>query len=1158
MTSFCTSCGGELSSEAKFCASCGAAVATGCVSCGAELPDGASFCPSCGSAQDASVDSVASPEELRVISCLFADLAGFTSHTEQSDPEDVRARLAVYHREVRADVERWGGHVEKLMGDGVFAVFGVPTINEDDPERAVRAALRIQQSVEAINEADPSHDLSVRIGVTTGEAIVQLDEADQNERIIGDVVNTASRLEGIAPAGGIVVDERTYHAVRNLIEFRPLEPVEVKGKAAPLSIWQALEARSRYGVAVTEDDAAEFVGRSEEMSLLVDALERTIVRRKPQLVTISGEPGVGKSRLVRELLTAIDDRNDIVVRWRQGRCLPYGEGVTFWALSEIVKSEAGILESEPPDQARAKLRQSVDALAEGVEGVDTNWLVQRLAPLAGTGGGEGVDRAELFNAWLQYVELLAQRHPLVMLIEDLHWADDALADFLEHLIDWADDAPILLVCTARPDWFTRRPDWGGGKREAATIGLSPLTADETAQLVASLSKRAVMPAEMQQALLSRSGGNPLYLTEYVHLASEQGWFEPGKEVEDLPLPDSVQAIIAARLDLLDSEDKTLLQAASVVGRVFWAGALSFLRDADSQQVREAMSRLTRRELVRPVRRSSMQGQDEYIFNHVLARDVAYAQITKSERARLHRETARWLEAVSGDRLVDVAELLAHHLVTALDLTPTENQELLDRAYRFLMLAAERNQSLDMTAAARFAKRASDVATSDTDRAEALLEYSKSQSITRDETLSALDEAIELFSQQGNTIREAFATDIRAGMHWWVGNAAEANEGRMRALAQIEGLPPSRESAQILAGNASHAYLAGDLDMALDLVEQALAAAAASGDVSARARALRVRGQARSELSQGGAGDDVTEAMRIDMDLGNTQGVMSSYNSKATYMGYIGEARDAVDVIDEGIAYAEVRGALASAEWSKMTKCELLIQLGRIDELESLVGVLEEADKARGGSQVGAFVIFLKAQVSWARGAVDEAWALAQDSLEPAREIGDPQALMPNLATSILVASAAGQSDPLPALIDEFVEAGRAHPTHLPIVLPAAAYGMIEQGRLDELAELVELGRAFTSRWLDASREAVSGLIDEARGKPADGLEKMLPAVEIADDLGLMLHTTRLRIDAARCAYAVGNAGLGDELLAEARKDSDDLGLVIATEMIDDVAAAAAG
>jgi len=325
---------------ARFCASCGASVAAVCRGCGGELVPGAAFCPSCGTAQT-DESAASTPEELRVVSCVFADLAGFTSHTERSDPEDVRARLSKYHARVREDVARWDGSVEKLMGDGVFAVFGVPTVHEDDPERAVRAALRIQQSVSELNSANPGLDLSVRIGVTTGEAIIQLDARDQSERIIGDVVNTASRLEGVAPAGGVIIDERTYRSVRSTIRCDALDPVAVKGKAAPLMVWRAVEARSRYGVAVAEDETASLVGRQEELSLLLDALDRTVARRSPQLVTISGEPGVGKSRLVREFWAVVDHRPDLVVRWRQGRSLPYGAGVTFWALSEIVKSEAG-------------------------------------------------------------------------------------------------------------------------------------------------------------------------------------------------------------------------------------------------------------------------------------------------------------------------------------------------------------------------------------------------------------------------------------------------------------------------------------------------------------------------------------------------------------------------------------------------------------------------------------------------------------------------------------------------------------------------------------------------------------------------------------------------------------------------------------------------
>jgi class 3 adenylate cyclase len=319
-------------------------------------------------------------EELKVISVLFCDLVGFTTHTEQSDPEAVRERLTRYHARVRADVERFGGRVEKLMGDGVFAVFGAPIVHEDDPERAVRAALRILESLDELNDADPSLALSVRVAVTTGEAILQLTDAPDREGIIGDVVNTASRLQGEAPVGAVVVDERTYLTLRDVVEFEALDPVEVKGKSGSLAIWRAVAVRSRYGVAVDSAVSDVFVGRSHEFSLLTEAFRRSEAQSSAQLVTIVGEPGVGKSRLVHEFFRWIDDRPDLVW-WRQGRCLPYGEGITFWALGEIVKSQAGILEAEPPSQVAEKLTRSGGGPDR--QAAEAEWVRSRLAPLVG-------------------------------------------------------------------------------------------------------------------------------------------------------------------------------------------------------------------------------------------------------------------------------------------------------------------------------------------------------------------------------------------------------------------------------------------------------------------------------------------------------------------------------------------------------------------------------------------------------------------------------------------------------------------------------------------------------------------------------------------------------------------------------------------------------
>ncbi|MDP3983990.1 MAG: AAA family ATPase, partial [Acidimicrobiia bacterium] len=463
----CPSCGSIAKEDARFCASCGTPLSAACPSCGAPTESSDRFCSSCGNRLGTPPPStLALSEERRIISVLFADLVGFTAHTERSDPEDSRRRLTVYHTRVRQDVERFGGRLEKLMGDGVFAVFGAPLAHEDDPERGVRSALRILESVEELNTDQPQLSLAVRVAVTTGEAIVQLESSPDREGIVGDVVNTASRLQSIAAPGQVVVDQRTYRATRHSVDYEGLDAVELKGKENKQPVWRAMGVRSRYGVAVEEEAPTVFVGRSNELSLLTDTFDRAMARRSPLLVTVVGEPGVGKSRLVREFRSVIDDRPDLVW-WRQGRCLPYGEGVTFWAIGEVVKAQAGILESEPAESVSAKLREAVAALFDDAD--EAAWVELRLRSLVGLAGSMA-ERSELFAAWLRFFEALAARRPLILVVEDLHWADDAVVEFLSHILDWAQDSPVLLLCTARPELFGTRPDWGGGKRDAITIG----------------------------------------------------------------------------------------------------------------------------------------------------------------------------------------------------------------------------------------------------------------------------------------------------------------------------------------------------------------------------------------------------------------------------------------------------------------------------------------------------------------------------------------------------------------------------------------------------------------------------------------------------------------------------------------------------------------
>ena len=388
---------------------------------------------------------------------VFCDLVGFTARSDRADPEDVGAMLRPFHARLRGEIERAGGTLDKLIGDAVMAVFGVPAVHEDDPERAVRCALRMLDAIAELNQAHPTLELSVRIGVNTGEALVALERGAGSEGVVGDVVNTAARLQGVAPVNGVVVGEATWRATQALFEYERLAPVQVKGKAEPVPIWRVLAARSRPGVDLAERPATPLVGRDEELAALRRCYRQAFGEHAARLVTVLGVPGVGKSRLVREFASFVDAQPELVA-WRRGQCMSYGEAVGFWALGEIVKAQAGIMESDDPPEVAAKLDAAVGAVAGDAS--DREWLKARLAPLVGlTTVAEGsAGREESFMAWRRFLHLVAGQGPLILVVEDLHWADPALLDFIEQLLDGAAD--LLVVVTARPELLDRRPGWG--------------------------------------------------------------------------------------------------------------------------------------------------------------------------------------------------------------------------------------------------------------------------------------------------------------------------------------------------------------------------------------------------------------------------------------------------------------------------------------------------------------------------------------------------------------------------------------------------------------------------------------------------------------------------------------------------------------------------
>jgi len=734
-------------------------------------------------------------EERKVVTVLFADLVGFTSRSEQLDPEDVRAFLSPYYARLRTELERFGGTVEKFIGDAAMALFGAPVAHEDDPERAVRAALAIRDWV-----AEQGAELQLRIAVNTGEVLVALDaRAGLGEGMAsGDVVNTTARLQSAAPVNGILVGETTYRATSQVITYRPAEAVAAKGKAEPVPAWEAVEARSRFGIDLAPKSRVPLIGRQRELNVLNDALQRVRGDRSPQLVTIVGVPGIGKSRLLAELFRAIADDPSELIYWRQGRSLPYGEGVTFWALGEMVKAQAGILETDSPDQAEQKLQSSVAELVPG--SADAQWVEGHLRPLVGlvTATEAASDRREeAFTAWRRYFEGLAERGPLTLVFEDMHWADDNLLDFVEHLVDWTTGVPLLILCNARPELFERRPGWGGGKRHAITLSLSPLSDEATAQLLSSLSDRPVMAAETQQALLTRAGGNPLYAEQYMRMLAERG------DADELPLPETVQGIIAARLDALPAGEKTLLQTAAVMGKVFWLGAVALAEGMDRRKAEMQLHALERKDFVQRARRSSVADEAEYAFLHVLVRDVAYGQIPRGRRAEQHRLAAEWIGSLG--RTEDHAEMLAHHYLSALELQRAAGQPidavLSQRALESTSEAGDRAFSLNALASAtRFYESALQLASAgSSERAHLLFKLGRTRFLSGDLDAALLTAACDALLACGErqTAAEAEISRRAGRCSIWrrcCGNRASSN-GRWRSRTK----PPNWPHASATSG-----------------------------------------------------------------------------------------------------------------------------------------------------------------------------------------------------------------------------------------------------------------------------------------------------------------------------------------------------------------------
>lgn len=1100
-----------------------------CPVCGEENPDTARFCLSCGTPLAAGGRGPS--EERKLVTVVFTELVGLGGGT---DPEELKRSLDPYHELVRREVGGYGGTVDKFMGAAVLSVFGAPVAHEDDPERALRVALNVRDAIRELAELDPDLQVSVRVGVNTGEAVVARPGSGPQigEAVTGDVVNTAARLQTLAGPGEIVVGEPTFAAAAFAFEFEELEPAEVKGKAEPLRVWRVRAARSRFGVDLRPRPDTPFVGRREEREMLEAAFRRAVVEQSVQLVTVTGEPGIGKTRLVQELSRFADEWPELV-RWRQGRSLPYGDGVGYWALGEVVKAEAGILESDDPAAVGDKLTAAV---AHHVDASERDWVRTRLAPLVGLESvSPEVPREELFTAWRRFLESVA-RNSAVFVFEDLQWADDGMLAFIEHLVDWAVGLPMLVVCVARPELYERHPTWGGGRRNASSIALSPLSEQETSMLLSALLEHDALSSAGWSALLDRAGGNPLYAEEYARMVRD-GW---GRGADpSTALPQTLHLLIGARIDALGPLEKAVLQDAAVVGKVFWTGALAALSGVPEVEIERRLDEAVRREFVRPVRSSSVAGQHEYAFLHALVQDVAYGQIPRAARAGKHVAAAEWMRGVAGDRVSDLAEVLAHHYGEALALARSASTgldvcDLEARTGVALMMAGDRAKRLDPSRALPFYRRAREVLPEgDPDRTQALIEAAESaeelgrfEDATRD-----FDLAIAEARATGNALvlGEALARRARSVLV----HGASARGLLEEAIALLETEQPGPELARAYARMAGHRYVAGENVEATAWAGKALALADELGMDGEAVLALQYRGAARAQAGDGGGLEDLREALRRALELGLGAETTIAYNNLAYELWFWEGPQAAQDVWDEMAAFCRVRGFRTMAMFARGGSLESLFDLGEWDRVLRTAAEMLAWEREHGPTRVSAAALAYRGWVHLRRGGIEEAAATLEELLPVAREIGYAEYLAPALALAAEVALASGDAAAALEHVRTFVDLTEVQADYRTMLLPTVALVLVRAGATDLATDLVAAAPRPTARRLRLALASARAVVAEARGDLAAALEDYRDVAVGWGEYRSGLECARASIGTGRVLLALGRDAEAAGALTEA-------------------------
>ncbi len=1083
-------------------------------------------------------------EERRTVTVLFADLSGYTAIAERLDPEAVKALVERFLGRLGEEVERVGGRVDKYMGDAVMAIFGAPIAHEDDPERAVRAAVAMQVAMGELNErllSDYGIEFELCVGINTGEVLAGT--VGEDYTVIGDAVNVASRLQKSASPGTITVGERTRRATAGVVSYEPLEPLELKGKAEPVAAWRAIGLSEEHtGVARRSHREAPLVGRDDEFQALQMLHARVARNAGPHLATVFGQAGVGKTRLLREFERWLDTR-DPPVRVRRGRCLSFGSSVVYWPLSEMLRAECAIVDGDPTEVAWAKLSTRLSALLSQDGGEDE--VARRIAPLArllgieAPGGAQAPEeedaqsaRESFFAAVRAYLEAVAGGEPLVLAWEDIHWADEGMLDLIEYLSQWL-RSPVLQVCLARDELLERRPGWGASRRTTTSLFLDPLAPADTRELIAALLRDAGAKPDVVGVLAERAEGNPLFAEEMVQRLAEEG---SSKAAE---LPDTVQGLLAARLDSLGPLERHLVAHAAVVGRVFWEGALAPVAAAEGGDLQEALLTLREKDIIVPGEGARLADEQELAFKHVLIRDVAYEMLPKAVRARKHFEVGVFIEQRAGERRHEVVALLAEHygraatLGAEVRLDPDELMPLRAKALEFLEAAGDAAGALYSNQEALAHYEVAAALGAGDDAQQARIREKQGDLALR---LGRVDAAIAVWEQDLEYYAGQDDLEHVAELHRKIGAAlahkgqrTEAIQHHQQGINLIKDGPPSLALVRLYEEAAWLYMQVGDNMLAIYASEKALRLAERLGEVRAASRAHGIFGRVFGRIGDTAkARENLQRAIELAQDSDENETVLAMLalghhleNAEGDYPAAESSYAEALALaqrIGDVPAQIELHAALAQlafyrCDWEQVgvsndASAELAEREGLLGKLclsYSLRGLLQW----REGDWESSADLFARArelaeQVGWSEVAFNALLGLAVTR----RDQGDFAGAETTMAQALEVCERAG-------LVGQSIQATSMRALMLALVgEDARAQEASEQAA--ELAERVHypLGAAA---------------VLEARGMTAelpDALELLREGHEAWERLGRPL-------DAARCELLLGQRSNGhDPALAE--------------------------